>query len=164
MVEAENWVQLNGRRVQSLKLLWPEIESAVLDLAATAEGAVMHGDMCLSNFLYDLSAGICKLIDPRGSFGMPGIYGDPRYDVARLYHSVYGLYDLIVNDLFQVETDGAEVKLEIRSLPQHGEIRQRFERLFFPTFDRRQVLLITALLFASMPALHYDAPRRQIAM
>ncbi len=164
LVEANGWVRLNGRRVRSMNSLWPQLERAITELDASAEGAVMHGDLCLSNILYDLAAGICKLIDPRGSFGVPGIYGDPRYDVAKLYHSVYGLYDLIVNDLFQVETDGPEVQLEIRSLPQHGEIRQRFEQVFFPTFDRRQVLLITALLFASMPALHYDKPRRQIAM
>jgi hypothetical protein len=36
--------------------------------------------------------------------------------------------------------------------------------VFFADFDRREILLITGLLFASMPALHYDAPRRQIAM
>ena len=49
--------------------------------------------------------------------------------------------------------------------------RERFEKVFFDgpealdrAFDRREVLLITALLFASMPALHYDAPRRQLAM
>ena len=29
--------------------------------------------------------------------------------------------------------------------------------MFFAEFDRREILLITGLLFASMPALHYDA-------
>ena len=45
-----------------------------------------------------------------------------------------------------------------------AQIRDRFERTFFSRFDRQQILLITALLFASMPALHYEAPRRQAAM
>jgi hypothetical protein len=82
-----------------------------------------------------------------------------------------------------------EVRLEIRCRPQHGEIRERFEKVFFgkrghstfltpsgdrtesggkkvecPLFDRREILLLTGLLFASMPALHYDEPSRQIAM
>jgi hypothetical protein len=107
---------------------------------------------------------VCKLLDPRGSFGTAGIYGDPRYDVAKLYHSIYGLYDFITNDLFRVSVDGAQVELNIRIRPQHREIQKRFEKVFFSEFDRREILLITGLLFASMPALHYDAPRRQLAM
>lgn len=58
----------------------------------------------------------------------------------------------------------ARVSLDIRSRPQHLEIQKRFEKVFFTQFDRREILLITSLLFASMPALHYDAPRRQLAM
>jgi hypothetical protein len=120
--------------------------------------------LCLSNILYDLRSRVCKFIDPRGSFGSAGIYGDPRYDVAKLYHSIYGLYDFITNDLFHVEIDGNRVVLDIRSRPQHAQIQKRFEKVFFAEFDRREILLITGLLFASMPALHYDAPRRQMAM
>ena len=105
-----------------------------------------------------------KLIDPRGSFGNAGIYGDIRYDVAKLYHSIYGHYDLIVNDLFDLEMDGQKVSLTVRTQHRHGEILERFQEVFFPTFDRKEITLITGILFASMPALHYDAPRRQVAM
>ena len=38
-------------------------------LAENVQGCVVHGDMCLSNILYDLRSRICKLLDPRGSFG-----------------------------------------------------------------------------------------------
>ena len=54
--------------------------------------------------------------------------------------------------------------LDIRYRPQHREIQKRFEKVFFSEFDRREILLLTGLLFASMPALHYDAPNRQLAM
>lgn len=159
-------VTINGRKVAGLEALWPRIEAAV-EALEERPATIIHGDLCLSNVLYDLRSGICKLVDPRGSFGSTGLYGDPRYDVAKLYHSVYGLYDFIVNDLFSVAVDGTEVRLEIRQRPEHDAIRERFERVFFDqpdTFDRREILLITGLLFASMPALHYDAPRRQVAM
>ena len=72
--------------------MWPDLERAVASLSREGPGSIMHGDFCLSNILYDLRSRICKLLDPRGSFGASGIYGDPRYDVAKLYHSVYGLY------------------------------------------------------------------------
>jgi dTDP-glucose pyrophosphorylase len=157
-------VTINGREVPNIPALWGRLEAEVERLAENVQGTVVHGDLCLSNVLYDLRSRICKLLDPRGSFGASGIYGDPRYDVAKLYHSIYGLYDFITNDLFHVSIDQQRINLDIRSRPQHRQIQERFERVFFAEFDRREILLITGLLFASMPALHYDAPRRQLAM
>ena len=180
---------VNGQEMQNIPALWERIEAEVDRLSENVQGCIVHGDLCLSNILYDLRSRVCKLLDPRGSFGSAGIYGDPRYDVAKLYHSTYGLYDFITNDLFHVSVAGREIRLEIRRRPQHGEIRERFEKVFFgkrghstfltpsgdrsesggekvdcPLFDRREILLLTGLLFASMPALHYDEPSRQIAM
>ncbi len=157
-------VTINGREVPNISQLWGPIGVEVDRLAENVQGSVVHGDLCLSNILYDLRSRICKLLDPRGSFGAAGIYGDPRYDVAKLYHSIYGLYDFMTNDLFDVSIEGTQVALNIRSRPQHKQIQERFEKVFFPDFNRREILLITGLLFASMPALHYDAPRRQMAM
>jgi len=157
-------VIVNGQEVPNIPELWDRLSVEVDRLAQNVQGCVVHGDLCLSNILYDLRSRVCKMLDPRGSFGAAGIYGDPRYDVAKLFHSIYGLYDFITNDLFDVSIDGSEVTLNIRCRPQHRQIQQRFEKVFFPQFDRREILLITGLLFASMPALHYDAPRRQMAM
>lgn len=164
LVRHSGQVSINGREVDNLPLLWDRLTRDVERLAENVQGCVVHGDMCLSNILYDLRSRVCKFIDPRGSFGTAGIYGDPRYDVAKLYHSIYGLYDFITNDLFHVHIDGNRVELDIRSRPQHQQIQERFEKVFFAEFDRREILLITGLLFASMPALHYDAPQRQMAM
>jgi dTDP-glucose pyrophosphorylase len=157
-------VILNGRRMQNISALWDRLTAEVSRLGDNVQGCIVHGDLCLSNILYDLRSRVCKLLDPRGSFGAAGIYGDPRYDVAKLYHSIYGLYDFITNDLFHVSASGSEIRLDIRSRPQHTEIRERFEKVFFEHFDRREILLITGLLFASMPALHFEAPARQLAM
>jgi dTDP-glucose pyrophosphorylase len=164
LVRHEGLVTVNGITMANLPMLMPRIEAAVAQLDRSAYGTIIHGDLCLSNILYDMRARICKLIDPRGSFGTVGIYGDPRYDIAKLYHSVHGLYDFIVNDLFRVGITGSEIELSIRAGHGHRNIRERFERVFFPAFDQQAVLLISALLFASMPALHYDHPQRQLAM
>jgi hypothetical protein len=163
-------VIVNGAPLANLVSLWPRIEAEVARLEGSGRGTVVHGDLCLSNILYDLRSRICKLIDPRGSFGAVGIYGDPRYDIAKLWHSVHGLYDFIVNDLFRASIDGNRVELSIRATPAHREIEARFERVFFEDrsaeslYPRRDVQLVTALLFASMPALHDDRPARQLAM
>lgn len=159
-------VTVNGTPRRTLGAMWSELEREVARLESTATGAVIHGDLGFSNILYDLRARICKLVDPRGSFGARGVYGDPRYDVAKLYHSVHGLYDFLVADLFRVDARGGKVNVDVRARPQHAEIRARFEKVFFQRagWDRRDVLLVTGLLFASMPALHYDRPDRQVAM
>ncbi len=164
IVEHDGPITINGREMANLPRMWSMLESEVDRLAENVQGNVIHGDMCFSNILYDMRSRICKLIDPRGSFGAAGLYGDSRYDVAKLYHSVYGLYDFITNDLFHVEADGPNITLEICSRPQHEHIRERFEKAFFSVFDRREILILTGVLFASMPALHYDTPKRQLAM
>ena len=164
LVAHEGSIVVNGQEIPNLCQLWERLEAEVGRLAQGVEGNVIHGDLCFSNILYDLRSRICKLIDPRGSFGAAGIYGDSRYDVAKLYHSVYGLYDFITNDLFRIDVQGTDVNLDICSRPQHEQIQERFEKVFFPTFDKREILLLTGVLFASMPALHYDTPLRQLAM
>jgi dTDP-glucose pyrophosphorylase len=169
LVRHEGQVQLNGKPVANLPLLWPRIEAEAARLERDVRGSVVHGDLCLSNILYDLRSRICKLIDPRGSFGQAGIYGDPRYDVAKLWHSVHGLYDFITNDLFRVSLEGTKIELSIRASAAHREIEERFARVFFAAnghaaFERRDATFIAGLLFASMPALHYDRPQRQLAM
>ena len=160
----EGSIEVNGKALLNLPQLWEVLKEQIKALENNVQGSIIHGDLCLSNILYDLRSRIVKLIDPRGSFGNAGIYGDIRYDVAKLYHSIYGHYDLIVNDLFDLEVDGQKVSLTVRTQNRHGEILERFQEVFFPTFDRKEITLITGILFASMPALHYDAPRRQIAM
>ena len=52
----------------------------------------IHGDPTFSNNIWRKDKSIC-FIDPRGYFNKTGIYGDPRYDIAKLYYSVCGGYD-----------------------------------------------------------------------
>lgn len=157
-------VVVNGVPLAPIATLWPRIEEAVAKLEHSARGGIIHGDLCFSNVLYDVRAGICKLIDPRGSFGRSGIHGDVRYDIAKLWHSIAGGYDFITADLFRVAVDGQEATLDILQRANHGRIQEEFEAIFFRSFDRAEIEVITALLFASLPPLHYDKPDRQVAM
>lgn len=54
-------------------------------------------------------------MNPRGKFGKYDIYGDPRYELAKLFHSVDGKYDFIIKDLFNINYDlhNAEIKYQI---------------------------------------------------
>ncbi len=163
----EYWVNVDGTR-------W-SISSVLQDLDAFLEdnGLIVydclcpiHGDFCFSNLLYDPRVRVVKMIDPRGEFGVPGIYGDPRYDLAKLAHSYEGGYDFIVGDRFSVTVENTgELRSYIDMAPYHHRVRAIFESLLLSDGAlKRQVCALEALLFLSMLPLHGDTPRRQLAM
>lgn len=151
-----------------LSIVLSKLESFVNErgLLEIDELCPIHGDFCFSNLLYDQKARIVKLIDPRGEFGVPGIYGDPRYDMAKLAHSYSGGYDLLVSDQFDVDLSSSkEIKFENQLQPYHRQVKAIFESKLIPNIKiRRQIASIEALLFLSMLPLHADEPKRQLAM
>jgi hypothetical protein len=81
---------LNGRAAPSLRAIAHEAAAAML--AVPPAPCFLHGDFCFSNILFDFRAGRVKTIDPRGTdaLGRPSRFGDLRYDLAKLAHSVLG--------------------------------------------------------------------------
>lgn len=138
-------------------------QSGLLEIDALTP---IHGDFCFSNLLYDPKVRLIKMIDPRGEFGVPGVFGDRRYDLAKLAHSYAGGYDFIVSDLFSVEVESqGKLHVNLQMLEYHTRVRSIFDAVLLPHSTlRRQVYALQALLFLSMLPLHADRPRRQIAM
>jgi dTDP-glucose pyrophosphorylase len=158
-------VQINGTKHQSIAALFPSVEKKGKAICATSRGAIIHGDYCFSNILFDLSNQIVRLIDPRGSFGKKGIYGDTRYDIAKLRHSIAGLYDYIVSDLFEVNQADGNYEMQIFANPIHKEIQKDFDnQVTVHGYDIEEIKFIEGLLFLSMLPLHADKPQRQLAM
>ncbi len=156
----------NDRKLKNLPLLKSDIQARCEHLSATVKGAVIHGDFCLSNILYDLNNQLVRLIDPRGSFGQKGIYGDPRYDMAKLRHSLCGGYDFIVADLFTIET---QAHGHFETTICGGELYEDLAKFFDAEIERvgydlQEVMFIEALLFLSMIPLHKGKPKRQVMM
>lgn len=125
---------------------------------------IVHGDMCFSNLLYDQRAQRIRCIDPRGEdfSGKQTIYGDVRYDLAKLAHSVIGGYDHIIAGRYSIVND------EIRFFRDDNKYR-KIECDFWNRVvtskrgDQREVLIVMASLFAAMLPLHFDRPDRQTA-
>jgi hypothetical protein len=145
-----------------------EISAAVVMSKGAQPLTLVHGDFCFSNILYDIRSDIVKVIDPRGTAadGTLSRYGDPRYDVGKLYHSVVGRYDHIVAGYYQLQKHGP-LSLSI-TLPDTGLLRgieaEFLERQFAGrTPGQAAAPAIGVLLFLSMLPLHADAPDRQDA-
>ena len=162
LIECPNLV-INGQQYKNFDQLWPRITQNINTMIKDTTNYVIHGDMCFSNILYNFSSDIIKFVDPRGSFGQKGIYGDSRYDIAKLFHSTHGLYDFITNDLFDINVEENIIHLEIFTPDSVQTVQKEFEQIFFEQFKRSEITLITGLLFVSMGVFHHDYPARQQA-
>lgn len=126
--------------------------------------AVMHGDLCFSNVLFDKRSGLLRFIDPRGASEADEIWGDPYYDLAKLSHSALGGYDFVNHELFDVVL-GDDLGLVLRSdRPASGVPDALFlDRVRQAGFDPVRMRLYEASLFLSMLPLHAEAPRKLAA-
>ena len=80
-----------------------EMLNELLDISLRPKYSKIHGDLILSNILFDPQRMTIKLIDPRGEYGESSSYGDVRYDLAKMLHSLDGRYESIINNLFRIE-------------------------------------------------------------
>lgn len=154
---------INGRRRRSLKALLAAADNYFDSIADSSTGAIVHGDFCFSNILYDTRTGICKLVDPRGSFGRVGIHGDQRYDVAKLHHSLVGGYDHIVAGLYRLDINQNDVRLRILRTSAQEQVCTQYRSEILHQWDSREIDLITGLIFAGLPAMHTESTDRQCA-
>ena len=145
-----------------------ELVASAIPAAGQLDSRLIHGDFCFSNLLFDVRTGVVKMLDPRGldSTGEFTVWGDPRYDIAKMHHSIVGLYDHIVAGNFKLHLRGQlDVKLELPDDPLTRLIRDEFMQRSFgglcPTDC--SALPISVLLFLSMLPLHADNPERQRA-
>lgn len=160
-------VTINGETYRGLPFILDGLESLLSEAGVldVEEFSVIHGDLCFSNILFSVRNGIVKLIDPRGEFGPYVVYGDQRYDLAKLRHSVSGNYDFIINDMFEVWTERPtnDIEYEVYRNSTHDERETLFDNLLeqqYPEWSD-DVRLIESLLYLSMVPLHDDSPQRQ---
>lgn len=129
---------------------------------------IIHGDLCFANIMVDSNYSFIKVIDPRGKFGSFDIYGDPRYEIAKLLHSVDGKYDFIIKNLFNIEYDLKNCKIDYHIIDRvrDYDLYQLFCEVFkeYIGNDLKKIELIEALLFLSMIPLHTESIKHQMAM
>ena len=119
-----------------------------------------HGDPCFANVMYNKSTELLKFIDPKGTLTEADLWTNPYYDLAKLSHSVCGLYDFFNNALFDIsinEDFQAELKIGFNNSAYKRIFR---EKLAENGFDYLSVRIYEASLFISMLPLHIDNPHK----
>ena len=162
-------MQINGKWVPTLN----SIISDCLQRLQNQEpvSGLLHGDFCFSNILFDSRSGSIKVIDPRGlnSLSEKTNLGDIRYDVAKLAHSVIGLYDFIIAGFFDCsfEIDSSKAKFDF-SIYYDKRISNIQEDFLNRNMGTKLCVVdsmpMVVLLFLSMLPLHSDNRARQKAL
>ena len=162
-----SYIHINNKIYKTFHILQPAFIKTIQNFfAIKSVTTAIHGDFCFSNILYCPKSKEIKLIDPRGSFGATGIYGNPDYDFAKLLHCLHGRYDLIVNNNFALE----ELNKGVFSFKRpHSSLLKKLHKSYRLLLIERGVnielsYLIEASLFLSMAALHYECVKRQKAL
>jgi hypothetical protein len=160
---------INGEQSRNYDELRPLIEEKIKTLYDEDHFCVMHGDICFNNILYDHTSGIIRLIDQRGSFGAKcvGIYGDQKYDLAKLIHSSKFYYDFIVNDLFSIKFNNNFSRIDYSFVERNNTeyISSLSDEIINNLgYNKQDIEFIVGLLFLSMTPLHNDKFERQITM
>ncbi len=103
----EKYITVNGRKCRNVFHYKDDFEKALEKLNCDSFSFI-HGDCTFSNLMIRTD-GEPVLIDPRGYFGFTELYGDPRYDWAKLYYSIVGNYDRFNLKKFSLDIGGHSV-------------------------------------------------------
>ena len=165
----ESPITVNGKKYQPLEKVIVALEKAIPEMLYDVDTfSIIHGDLCFANIMVDSNFSFIKVIDPRGKFGTYDIYGDFRYELAKLFHSVDGKYDFIIKDLFDLDynTETSCINYCIQDRKREFDLYKVFLDTFAAEIgnDLRKVELIEALLFLSMIPLHGESIRHQMVM
>lgn len=166
-VDLERPLVVNGCRFQPLAKVM-EVIPKLADkmLMDCEEFVIIHGDLCFANILVDPNYSFVKCIDPRGSFGKFDIYGDRRYELAKLMHSMDGKYDYIIKNLFDLQCKGNKIDYTFKERQTGVEVYDIFLEFFQEDIAGKmpELKLLEALLFLSMIPLHSESSGHQLMM
>jgi hypothetical protein len=160
---------LNGEEIGSIKKI---VDNCLRSHdAKNVIPGYLHGDFCLSNIMFDSRSCRIKVIDPRAVDFKDdfNLYGDLRYDLAKLTHSVVGLYDFIIAGAYDLELTFSAKQFNF-NFNIHTDLRTKkiikaFELYRFTNkLTANYVMHITILLFLSMLPLHNENRKLQFAL
>ena len=156
-------VVIDGKKYLGINKCLEKLEKRIIRICNDSINyvSIVHGDPAFSNILFSPRNMIFKFIDPRGNFVIDTIYGDYRYDIAKLRHCYHGRYDEIINDLFTVDEN--EKGLKIKFFKQASNYSMFDNIIDKNNISIDDIELIEGLLFISMISLHSDYPERQLA-
>jgi hypothetical protein len=107
-------IKINNKRCINILYQYHVLRAAVMDnLMDIKKYCPIHGDCQLTNTMIDKN-GKVYFIDARGYFGGNQVFGDVRYDWAKVYYALAGNFDQFNIKNFDLEISGG-VSFKIQS-------------------------------------------------
>ncbi len=162
----DNEIYINNIKYNSLNNIIEKLKEVIPKMLYNIDNFnIIHGDLCFANIMIDNNLSFIKVIDPRGKFGKYDIYGDERYELAKLFHSVDGKYDYIIKNMFEINRENNRIDYKL----SEDNLDFSLYELLIKTFDiktekLKEIELIESLLFLSMIPLHNESLNHQLAM
>lgn len=174
-IDTSKEVSINGEKFPSLFEFSSEILNILnynIENTSDLENlTLMHGDLCFSNILFDSRSNNIKIIDPRGSLNKNLddniiVYGDYRYDLAKLGHSIIGNYDYIVSGFYEMNYDLKNLCFEFEIQTEKSILLEQYyyRQCMNLNVSKKFIKASITNLFLSMLPLHDDDENRQIAL
>lgn len=151
----------NGTEYNNIDEIIAEYKSLYEKYCKCGEKLVIgHGDLCFSNMLYNNEVNLLKLIDPKGAVKEEDLWTDKRYDVAKLSHSICGLYDFFNCGKYSISLDN-NMKFKLNIQFDNDKYKKIFkEYLEKNGYNYKEIRICEISLFLSMLPLHMDYPKK----
>lgn len=91
-------ITINGVTYDNAHIVVDKLQKTEEQFYPEFVGRWSHSDLHFSNVLIDLRNDTFKCIDPRGYD-----YCDPYYDFGKLWHSVNGKYEMVANEMWEID-------------------------------------------------------------
>jgi len=122
---------INGRESRNTPTLLDKIGKD-MEFLGTLEPpfiSMVHGDLKLDNILVDPLSNDFILIDPRGRSPMGLIVDDPIRDIAKLFTSCHGFYDLFKEHMVNLTVDTDKTPISINIEFPHSKVFDYFSEI-----------------------------------
>lgn len=136
--------------LQSPEILEKYVKDNLLNIS---HYGIIHGDPQLTNTMVDEQNNIFY-IDPRGYFGRSKIFGDVRYDWAKLYFSIAGNFDQFNIKNFKLHISDNKVDFQIAS--NNWEFLMPYFLAKIKPCSEKEIELIQIIIWLSMAAVAWE--------
>ena len=109
-----DYIKINGKSYKNPIIFCNKLKEYIENNLMETTFCPIHGDCTLTNTLVDRNNNV-HFIDPRGYFGSQKVFGDIRYDWAKLYYSIIGNFDKFNIKDFELSILENEIKFKIHS-------------------------------------------------
>ncbi len=162
-------IELQGKNTQFGKIEMESIEDFVTNKIEISSqipwSCVSHGDLVLSNIFWDAHQLKLTLIDPRATDSSGGFThcGDLRYDLAKLYQSLFLFYEVVMHDELQAAKLLSFSEFEKHEFKKFENLLDLFRKhcLYPLGVEEKEIRNLAIALLIGLIPLHNDTPHRQ---